>query len=39
MTLVNRLILGGQHTPFWGGQYQRFIQERPQNKLFVLIKT
>jgi hypothetical protein len=24
MTLVNRLILGGQHTPFWGGQHAPF---------------
>ncbi|MEN9997558.1 MAG: hypothetical protein RI922_838, partial [Bacteroidota bacterium] len=22
--LENRLILGGQHTPFWGGQYAPF---------------
>jgi len=25
MTLVNRLILGGQHTPFWGGQHAPFL--------------
>jgi len=25
MTLVNRLILGGQHTPFWDGQHAPFL--------------